>query len=68
MIETWTVYDHPSDHPDVFVARRWDGDKPTTDHVTSPDLDAIRYALDKLGLVRIMRQPNDDPCIVETWL
>ena len=68
MLEIWTVYDHPTDFPDMFVARKFNGGEPTKDHITSPDIDQIRYAFEELGLVRVMRHPSDDPCIVETWL
>ena len=23
-LSMWTVYDHPSDFPDLFIARRWE--------------------------------------------
>lgn len=70
-LNIWTIYDHPRDLPDVFVARRFEigGEHggPTGDILTAPTLDALRKKL-PWGLVRIMRQDGDDPCIVECWL
>jgi len=63
-----TIYDHPSDYPDTWVARRWVNDKPTGELMVSADLDALRRHFARLGLVRLDRNPADDPVIVETWL
>lgn len=71
-LRTWTIYDHPRDHPDHFVVRGWTA---TAHHDPIPDphvrlarsLDEARDLLPH-GLYRLERQTNDDPCIVETWL
>lgn len=72
VLSMWTVYDHPKDYPNSYVARRSEvtaeGQTHTSDLMVSGDLDAIRDALDQRGLYRIPRQPNDDACIVEVWL
>lgn len=69
----WTVYDHPLDYPDKFVARRFDfdasGPKPSASIIVAPDLETLRDILEfELHLVKLMRSPGDDPKIVETWL
>jgi hypothetical protein len=69
----WVIYDHPSDFPDEFVARRWiiipmrHCYMPTADFYTAKTLDDIRARLPK-GLTRLPRQDDDDVVIVETWV
>src|SRR5262245_28040730 len=72
-LSMWTVYDHPRDYPNTFIARRWEighGDEPvaTTDIIESPMLGAIRTMLAAKGLTCLHRQWNDDPNIMETWV
>jgi len=68
----WTVYDHPRDFPDEFVARRFDvdgkGARPTDEILTSSSLDLLRAELASRGLTVINRLPKDEPQIVEVWL
>lgn len=70
-LEMWTVYDHPYDYPDKFVARRWDVGKSglvrTEAVMVSDDLQAIRIELEGWGLYCLPRMPGDEPQIVETW-
>jgi hypothetical protein len=72
-LHIWTIYDHPLDFPDVFVARLslvgGDGGPKVTDQIlTAPDLDTLRREFVRRGLTCITRSPNDDPVIVECWL
>jgi hypothetical protein len=67
-LSMWTIYDHPSDDPDVFVARRFELDQPTADMVITKDLASIRRTFQRAGLTCMTRLEEDDPCIVETWL
>ena len=68
----WVIYDHPKDHPNYFVARRHEvfrnASKATGEHVVSKDLKKLRKMLEDGGKVRITRDPNDDPVIIETWI
>lgn len=67
-LEIWTVYRHPRDYPDKYVARK--GFVPggaTNDMFVADSLDEI-HALLPRGLVRIPRYEADDPAIVESWL
>lgn len=65
----WTVYDHPKDYPLHFVVRRWYGtvaDGPALLHHTLAA--ARQYIAEHGGCVRLLRDPWDDPVIIETWL
>lgn len=68
----WTVYDHPADYPDHFVARRFEvdgsGARATSITIWSSGLGELRAALAGRGLTVLTRSPEDDPKIVETWL
>lgn len=72
-LSMWTVYDHPSDYPEKFVARRFDVDKdgarPSASIIVAPDLETLRgILLCEMRLTCLTRNEGDDPCIVETWL
>jgi len=65
----WTIYDHPKDFPNCFVARKYLNATPTGEVIVSQKLDDIRSILSSVyGLVVLSRDENDDPVIVETWL
>jgi hypothetical protein len=70
----WTVYDHPSDYPDKWVARKWlvdgSGTCPTDEVLIASSLENIRELLQILhpGVTRICRDGSDDPCIAEVWI
>ena len=67
----WTIYDHPLDYPEWFVARphiiRPKKTGPVPMHLIATDLNALRALLPD-GLTRLERQPNDDPFILEVWV
>lgn len=61
------IYNSPEDYPGKYVARLWDGDKPTTLVAIADSLEEIRET--KPPEMMIMdRMPNDDLVIVETWI
>lgn len=69
----WTVYDHPSDFPDHFIARRWEvaggaDPVPTSQVITATDIEALRGMLTAMGLYPLNRNEGDDPTIMESWL
>jgi hypothetical protein len=64
----WVVYDHPKDYPDGYVARRFENDKPTASFVASKNLAVLQSTMIEMGLVRLMRSPEDGRVILETWL
>jgi hypothetical protein len=67
----WTIYDKPADYPDGFIARRFEvgGGQPvaTSDTLTG-ELEALRQTFWKAGLMKLSRQEDDEPQIVETWV
>jgi len=72
VLSMWTVYDHPSDFPHCYVARRHaivQGQSvATTQVMVSNELRALQGMLRGMGLVKLARDPDDDPVIVEVWL
>ena len=67
----FVVYDHPSDHPDHFIARLWTGlpePKPIYFSVRASTIEPIRVVMDACGLVHLDRSPSDAPTILETWI
>lgn len=71
VLSIWIIYDHPSDFPDSFVARRWEVrcvPVPTRDVLRADQLLTLQVYLATRGLVRFPRMPDDDPRIVEAWL
>jgi hypothetical protein len=67
-LEIWTIYDHPVDYPDGFIARKFIYDRPTNQVVTAPDMKTLRDHFRRWGLCRMPRDPSDPPNIVETWI
>ena len=71
LLPMWTVYDRPADHPDGFIARRFEvgrqGPAATGDTLTG-ELDEIRRVFWSVGLMKLSRQDGDQPQIVETWV
>jgi hypothetical protein len=67
----WTIYDRPKDHPDGFIARRFEvgghGPVATADTLNG-ELEDLRQAFWKAGLMKRKRQDGDDARIVESWL
>lgn len=71
----WTIYDHPKDHPEGFIARKWwcpadFGDLiPTSDTETGFTLEEVRRFVKDHGVTKCFpRDPLDDPVIVEGWI
>jgi hypothetical protein len=67
----WTIYDHPKDFPEWFVARpfiiRPKTSGPMPMHLIAKSLDTLRLMLPD-GLTCLQRQPTDDPTIIEVWV
>lgn len=67
----WVIYDHPSDYPDSWVARRFAigvGTVQATEDVLTGPLEMLRDHMFGLGLYCLPRQVGDDPVIVEVWI
>lgn len=71
-LDIWTVYERPSDFPDMYVARRFEitagKAEPTTEFIAAKLLAPVRRAMQERGLYRLDRNPNDEPQVVECWL
>ena len=67
----FVITDHPTDWPDFYVARlhlTLPEDVAMPLAIMDPDLEALQETLEALGLTKVMRNPDDDPIILETWL
>lgn len=68
----WTVYDHPDDFPDCYVARMFvlggPEEGPTAHIIVAPSLGNIRNVMRQLGLVCMKPDDTDPPQIVESWV
>ena len=71
IIEVLVIFDHPIDYPNHFVIRpqfaHKDGSISFGNAVLAESLDAARSMI-PADKVQLLRHPNDDPKIVETWL
>ena len=71
-LSMWTVYDHPTDFPDEFVARQHvvegGSSRPTANAFRARRIEIIRLILQNAGLIPMQRDPSDDAKIIETWL
>lgn len=73
-LSLYTIYKNPTDYPGKFVVRRWSvGNKdgvPTPDKeptIVTDDLEKARGVI-PFGYNMFLRNEDDDPKIVETWL
>ncbi len=68
----FTVYDNPTDVRGFIVVRMYlttvEGTKRTDKTWTYLELKHARSVLEDAGLYCMGRKPDDDPCIVESWL
>lgn len=71
LLYMWVVYDHPADYPDHYVVRTWATDG-TGNAFADPDvrladsLEEVRACFPEH--VRLPRQEDDDPAIVEVYV
>jgi len=68
----WTVYDHPKDFPDYYIARlslvRRGVIETTASIVMSTEIELVRDNMRDMHLTRLPRMEGDDPAILETWV
>ena len=67
----WTVYDHPKDYPDGFIARMHEvaeGPPRPTDKTLMGELEEIRRVLIEAGLTTLPRDARDEREVVESWI
>jgi hypothetical protein len=73
LLSIWVIYDHPEDYPDHWVVRRQQIQALRQDIATyglpilCQTLDEARQRIPP-GRTRIVRHPQDVPCIYETWI
>lgn len=63
-----TVYKHPADYPDKYVARVFDLKRPTNLAAVADTYEDLLAAIPTGVMVRMERSSKDDPVIVETWV
>ena len=63
----FTIYAHPVDYPDKYVARIFDLDHPTNMIALADSYESILKAIPTDRTINWGRTPIDDPHIVETW-
>lgn len=61
------IYDHPTDYPDKLIARLWDCDIPTHIVATADTLEALHEKIPS-NMVRMNRDTQDHPCVMEVWI
>jgi hypothetical protein len=70
ILNLWTICKNPADYPNKFTARQFiiKPNKIIITHnlIVEDTLEEIRQHMQ--GLVRIPRDINDDPVIVEIWI
>jgi hypothetical protein len=72
VLEMYVIYAKPLDYPQSFVVRKWEvGGKPSPRNTEWFGLGATVEEVRGMipgWCVKIDRDPNDEPQIVETWL
>lgn len=74
LMSMWTVYDHPTDYPDNFVARRFEIvpgelEPRRTGHVIITEtVEELNEHFDSLGLAFLARHEQDEPQIMGVWM
>lgn len=66
-LSIYTLYKSPLDHPNKFVIRRWENDKPTKDFWIGDTREEVEAKL-PLELIWMERHPTDDPVILGVWI
>jgi hypothetical protein len=67
----FVVYDHPKDWPDFYVVRKFETSRTpmfTSEILMHRELEPLQDHLARMGLVKLMPDPTDDPVILEIWL
>lgn len=65
-LSIWIVLQYPPEHPDCFVAQRFQVEKPTGEKLIAHSLEELRKKMPP-GLTICPRMPSDDHRLVETW-
>lgn len=72
VLQMFTIYDRPSDHPRHVVLRTWSIEQSASPRFVGEALcdtvDEARAVMLEAGLYCLGREPLDEPTIVETWI
>lgn len=74
LMSTWTVYDHPADYPNSYVARRFEvipgqlEPRRTNDLYLARDIEQMNQHFERLGLAFLSRFEADEPQIMGVWM
>lgn len=63
----WTIYKHPSDYPGKYVARQFLYGEPGAIFLVADTLKQIRAKIPP-EMLKLPRDINDDPVIVESYI
>lgn len=63
-----TVYNSPDDYPGKYVARVWSAGTPTNLVAVADTYEELVKAIPSRQMMKMERDPKDEPCIVEVWL
>ncbi len=66
-LEMFVIYEHPTDHAEDFVVRKWIGNEPREIVGKAFTLQGARRLV-PAGAHCVPRFAGDDPVIAETWL
>lgn len=67
LMTLWTIYRRPRDFQNHYVVRKFENEAPTGVYHLANTLHEIRKFIPD-ALVRIERDKNDHPSVVETWI
>lgn len=72
-LDIWVIYQNTTDFPGMFVLRKQTARSDKTIEIDSQamvceKIEPLQNMMIDRGLVKLMRHPDDDPAIVETWL
>lgn len=73
VLPMWTVYNHPKDYPEGFIARCFEtggghSAPVATAFAIMGQIEVIRQCMLRCGLYCMTRSEGDDANIVETWM
>jgi hypothetical protein len=73
VLDMWVIYEHPKDHPEHYVLRRWrlyrgqPDATPDPEFLLCPTLELARAAVPP-GTFNLGRSLEQDPVIKEVWV
>lgn len=62
------IYREPADHPDKYVARIFDADRPTPIIMLSDNLEELKKDIEQTGMVFLLRGKEDVPELIGAYM